>query len=198
MRFPVVKLFMLFAVLSLKAETIRLSSVELEAGEKIATDIVHFPLLQRLPGKVPVLKARIFYDKPKPEGWNYAVSLFLNVRKMSVMTYGGKKRLLRSNMPETASESGEKEIVSWYRSGWLVMMGPGTGVMDARLPQLNDEGWWYFFDISDLANYTDTECASGENLLQIGCYSQAGKRLLKCLDMEIVYLDEEVADQMRK
>ena len=187
--------FLMLGASTLRADnSLRLPDAELQTGGngKVVTTIVKFPLLSRQPGKIPVLKARIFYEKSKANGWNYAVSLFLNVHKMSVLTYGRKPRLLRMTPPANA------KVKAWYRRGWLVMYGPGSGRTDARIPKTADGGWLYYFDISDLVKYTDTESEVRENHFQIACYLQSPKLPLKFRDMEIIYLTEPEADAKRK
>ena len=173
----------------------RLPDTDLKFSEKYATAVLKFPLLDRRPGKIPVLKARIFYEKGKNGGGSYTVSLFLNVHKMSVKTYGGKNRLLRLSPPTDAKGKADGRTALWYRGGWFVMNGSGSGKTDDRILKTADGGWVYFFDISDLVKYTNTDSEIRENHFQIASYK---KLPLKLRDMEIIYLTETQADQMRK
>ena len=193
---PALTALLILGASTLRADNgLRLPDTELKTGGKLATTIVKFPLLTKQPGKIPVLKARIFYERATPGGWNYAVSLFLNVHKMSVKTYGGKNRLLRLSPPTDAKGKADGRIAQWYRSGWFVMYGPGSGKIDDRILKTADGGWLYYFDISDLVKYTDTESEIKENHFQIASYK---KIPLKFRDMEIIYMTETEADEKRK
>ena len=188
--------FLTLGASTLRADNgFRLPDTELKSEGKIATAIVKFPLLPRRPGKIPVLKARIFYEKEKNGGGSYTVSLFLNVHKMSGRTYGGKQRLLRLSPPADAADKANGRTARWYRSGWFVMYGTGSGKTDDRILKTADGGWLYYFDISDLVKYTDTESEIKENHFQIAAYK---KLPLKLRDMEIIYLTESEADAKRK
>lgn len=198
MRFFTTALTMLLILgtAALRADNgLRLPDTDLKFSEKYATAILKFPLLARQPGKIPVLKARIFYEKEKNGGGSYTVSLFLNVHKMSMKTYGGKNRLLRLSPPTDTKGKADGRTALWYRGGWFVMNGSGDGKTDERILKTADGGWFYHFDISDLVKYTDTDSEIRENHFQVASYK---KLPLKLRDMEIIFLSETEADQMRK
>ena len=147
-----------------------------------------------------MLKARIFYARPISRGWNNTMLLFLNNKKLTGKTLFGKIRLLRR---EALKATVEKEPRQWYgNSGWLVMFGPGSGEIDKRIQNNREEGFWYYFDISDTVNYTDSQNAK-ENQLLVGCLLKLKSENsintpLTLNDIEILYMDEVEADQLRK
>lgn len=198
--------FLILSVSVMHAEDmLKLPDTKLEvginrSGREAATAVLKFPLLARQPGKIPVLKAKFFFEADKTGGGNYSILLFLNVHKMSVQTYQGKQRLLRLSPPTNKRgllPNGQR--AKWYSpSGWFVMSGRGSGPIDKNILSTADGGWTYYFDISDLVKYTDTESEIKENHLQVACRFQARKRVVKFQEMEIIYLPESEADAKRK
>ncbi|MBO4632073.1 MAG: hypothetical protein J5858_09135 [Lentisphaeria bacterium] len=182
------------------AENVKIPDIAVDVENQPTKGSVSFPLLEKKPGRIPVLKARIFYDRPVGRGWNNAMQLFLNNRKLTGKTLSGKVRLLRR---EALKATVEKEPRKWYGNpGWLVMFGSGSGEVDSRIQNNREEGFWYYFDISDTVNYTGSQKAK-ENQLLVGCLLRLKSvnninTPLTLKDIEIVYLDEAEADQMRK
>ena len=182
------------------AENVKIPELAVDVGNQPTKGSVSFPLLKKEPGKIPVLKARIFYALPSGRGWNNAMMLFLNNRKLTGKTLSGKNRLFRR---EALKSKVEKEPRKWYGNpGWLVMFGTGSDEIDPRIENNREEGFWYYFDISDTVNYTGSQKAK-ENQLLVGCLMKlkSVKNIntpLTLKDIEIVYLDEAEADQLRK
>jgi|GEM_PF-3649344 len=185
------------------AENVKIQDISVDVGNQPTKKSVSFPLLEKQPGKIPVLKARIFYNRPAKlgRGWSNAMQLFLNNRKLTAKTFSGKARLLRREAMKTTVG---KEPCQWYnQSCWLVMFGTGDEKeIDPRIQNNREEGFWYYFDISDIVNYTDSQKAK-ENQLLVGCLLKLKhvKNIntpLTLKDIEIVYLDESEADQLRK
>lgn len=181
-------------------ENVKIPDIAVDVGKQPTKKSVSFPLLEKQPGKIPVLKARIFYARPISRGWNNAMMLFMNNRKLTGKTLSGKIRLLRR---EALESTVEKEPRKWYGNpGWLVMFGSGSGEIDSRIQNNREEGFWYYFDISDTVNYTDSRKAK-ENQLLAGCLLKLKdvnniNTPLTLKDIEIIYLDEAEADQLRK
>lgn len=181
-------------------ENVKIPDIAVDVGKQPTKKSVSFPLLEKQPGKIPVLKARIFYARPISRGWNNTMMLFLNNRKLTAKTLSGKIRLLRREALESTVEKAPRQ---WYgNSGWLVMFGSGSEEIDSRIQNNRDEGFWYYFDISDTVNYTDSPKAKGNQLL-VGCllllkHVNNINTPLTLKDIEIVYLDEAEADQLRK
>ena len=181
------------------AENVKIQDISVDVGNQPTKKITSFPLLEKKSGKIPVLKARIFYNRPIKlgRGWSNAMQLFLNNRKLTAKTLDGKIRLLRR---EALKATVEKEPRQWYgNTGWLVMFGNGSGEIDKRIQNNREEGFWYYFDISDTVNYTDSQKAK-ENQLLVCCLLKlkAVNTPLTLKDIEIIYLDEAEADQLRK
>ena len=182
------------------AENVKIPDVSVDVENQPTKGSVSFPLLEKKQGKIPVLKARIFYALQYARGWNNAMQLFLNNRKLTGKTLSGKVRLLRR---EALKATVEKEPRKWYGNpGWLVMFGSGSGEVDSRIQNNREEGFWYYFDISDTVNYTGSQKAK-ENQLLVGCLLRLKSvnninTPLTLKDIEIIYLDEAEADQLRK
>jgi len=177
-------------------ENVKIPDIAVDIGKQSTKRSVSFPLLEKKPGKIPVLKARIFYDFPKGSGWGNGMLLFLNNKKLTAKTLDGKIRLLRR---EALKATVEKQPRKWYgNTGWLVMFGTGTGEIDKRIQNNRKEGFWYYFDISDTVNYTGSQKAK-ENQLLVGCLLKlkSVNTPLTLKDIEILYLDEAEADQLR-
>lgn len=185
------------------AENVKIQDISVDVGNQPTKKIASFPLLEKKSGKIPVLKARIFYNRPIKlgRGWSNAMQLFLNNRKLTAKTLFGKARLLRRDAMKTTVE---KVPRPWYdKSCWLVMFGTGDKEeIDPRIQNNREEGFWYYFDISDIVNYTGSPKAKGNQLL-VGCllllkHVKNINTPLTLKDIEIIYLDEAEADQLRK
>lgn len=189
------------AVLTLSgADRVVIGDFSADLEKKVLKKKITFPLLEKKQGKIPVLKARIFFETKTPQGWNNTVQLFLNNRKMTARTLFDKERLLRR---EAMQFKKGKTTRSWYRnSGWLIMYGPGSGEVDSRILNNRQEGYWYYFDISDSVNYKGKPGAK-ENVLLAGCtltLSMTGNRNtpMTFKDVQIIYMDSAEADKARK
>ena len=56
---------------------------------------ITFPAVRRIAGKIPVLKADIFFYLPAPTGWNNATSMVINGKSVSRYNSQGQERLLK-------------------------------------------------------------------------------------------------------
>ena len=114
---------------------------------------ITFPAVRRIAGKIPVLKADIFFYLPAPTGWNNATSMVINGKSVSRYNGQGQERLLkRGRFME--SIYGKREW--WFNgAGLLVYFGPGSGEVDKRIKSSREEGFTYMLDVSDLLNYVE-------------------------------------------
>ncbi|MBR2357242.1 MAG: hypothetical protein IKD10_12825 [Lentisphaeria bacterium] len=114
---------------------------------------ITFPAVRRVEGKVPILKADIFFHLAKPSGWNNSTSMVINGKSVSRYNKQGQERLLkRGRFME--SIYGKREW--WFNgTGLLVYFGTGSGEVDKRIKSSREEGFTYMLDVSDLLNYVE-------------------------------------------
>ena len=189
---------LLFSALLLSGSEIKIPEISLDLSNKPQQKSVDFPLVEKKAAQIPVLKARIYFNVKTRRGWNNTMQLFLNNRKLTSITRFGKQRLLRREAMRTVKSSVPRQ---WYsNSGWLVMFGPGEGEIDSRIQNNRQEGYWYYFDISDLVHYIGDNKAKSNQFL-VGCLLTLKlvnvNTPLTLKDIEIIYLDETKADQFR-
>ena len=132
------------------APTVKLPDIIQPSADQACSKVIKFPAIKKVDGKTAVLKFRLFYNCPRPSGWNDLSTLVLNGQQLSRFTAAGEERLLRRGKTMIISD-GTRD---WWSksSGLLIMAGPGEGEMDSRIIAPREEGYWYYLDISDMVN----------------------------------------------
>ena len=184
---------------------VKLSDAVLPSADQTNTAVITFPALKKVSGHIPVLKARIFFDIKQTSGWNDMTTLILNGQQLSRYTAAGEERLFRRGKTMIIMD-GTRD---WWSksSGLLVLAGPGSGEPDRRIIAPREEGYVYYLDISDLANYVEMGLddrieSARDNVLKLN--NGLVKRLcggmvapLTFKDAEIIYMPEEEAEKLR-
>ena len=186
-------------------DAIVIGDKELPIAEQQTSGHIVFPAIRNVPGKIPILKARIFFNSPQPAGWNNSTSIVLNGKQLTRYTADGNERLLRRG--EYLVSTIEQR--AWWNNinGLLVMFGPGQGEMDSRIITPRNESYWYYLDISDVVNYIEyglddrIQAAQNNNLVLLNGLTLrlAGKlnHSLTFKDMEIIYISKNEAASQR-
>ena len=69
---------LMWAGLSAKAqEPIAVGEMVLPCAEQQSSDHIVFPAIKNIPGKIPILKTRIFFNAPVAGGWNNCTTIVL-------------------------------------------------------------------------------------------------------------------------
>ncbi|MBR4221524.1 MAG: hypothetical protein IKR81_10225, partial [Victivallales bacterium] len=197
---------LMWAGLSAKAqEPIAVGEMVLPCAEQQSSDHIVFPAIKNIPGKIPILKTRIFFNAPGVGGWNNCTTIVLNGKQLTRLTADGNERLLRR---------GEyMNITTGPRAWWnnanelLVMFGPGEGELDSRIIAPRDESYWYYLDISDVVNYIEyglddrIQSAKENDLILLNALTikRAGtlNYPLTFKDIQVIYLDKAEAASQR-
>ena len=184
-----------------------LPELQIYPRPSIVSDSIKFPALRRVEGKIPVLKADIFYNNSKPSGWNTASGIVLNSRQLTRYNAQGKERLLRrGTYMKTIYGKGEW----WSNSGnLLIYFGPGSGEVDKRIHEPRAEGFTYYLDVADLLNYVELGLddrieSDKENILQLNCgltnnpkNGELGKAALTMKNARIIWMSADEIEKVR-
>ena len=118
-----------------------------------------WPAIEKKEGYILCLTFKAYLYTPKPSGWNPYIAVMLNGIQLDKLTREGHKRLFCRDDMFTSTHPGAKRRAWWRYSGGkpsiMTFMGPGTGEIDQRITSTRQEGYNYFLDISDAANYLE-------------------------------------------
>jgi hypothetical protein len=145
------------AVADLPMETAWKATKNIVVGPGGQQKTLTFPALRKRKGDVLCLAFKAYLYQPKPSGWNHYTAINLNGTQLDKLVDSGERRLLCRGDMFTSTHSGAKERPWWETSGGkpsiMTFMGPGTGEIDQIITSARGEGYQYFLDISDVANY---------------------------------------------
>ena len=73
----VVGLLMLTVLLVKAQDPIAVGEMVLPCAEQQSSDHIVFPAIKNIPGKIPILKTRVFFNAPVAGGWNNCTTIVL-------------------------------------------------------------------------------------------------------------------------
>ena len=154
------KKFLLFTItilfISLNAQTIpdaiSIQDVKLNLSDKAIQKDIQIPGIQKINGYIPVLRATIYFKNSRPTGWTPCVVLKLNGKNFTAKTAQKHNRLLRrGEFFHYKIKGKDSKSPYFFNDKMYGMIGTGKETdIDKRITTARDEGYRYYFDISDL------------------------------------------------
>ncbi len=131
-----------------KGDEIRIPTVDGNTSQ-----IIKIPAFKKEKDKILCMRFKAYLELPTPGGWNPYLLIEMNGKILDEKTEKGEYRLLNRISP-LETKIGLKE---WFRNGViLTLFGPGDDkVIDERIINYRDEGYWYLLNINDVANFIE-------------------------------------------
>ena len=166
-----------------------------------------FPAIKKKKGYILCLAFKAYLYSPKAGGWNPYIALSLNGLQLDKFTRDGNKRLFCRKDVFTTTHPRVKQR-SWWgvscgKPSIMTFMGPGIGGIDKRVTSARQEGYNYFLDISDAANYlvigADNRIESDKSNVLSLSNTLPKQYLLKMHydDIRIGYVKKNIANKAR-
>ena len=174
---------------------------KLDLSTKAVQKNIQINGLLRVDGYVPILRAKIYFKSSSAGGWNPGVILKLNGKSFSARTSANHSRLLRRGEFFYYRIKEKEGKLPYFIEGRMYgMIGSGKeNDVDKRIIYSREDGFRYYFDISDLVKYGKEE----KNILTLGTTVtlklMGGKNRALCFqNMKIMYVKESELSQLRK
>ena len=188
---------------SLNAQTdlaaIVIPDQKFDLSDKTILKDIQLPKIRKVNGYIPVLRAKIYFENSRPTGWTPCVVLKLNGKAFSEKTEQGHVRLLRRGKFFHYRIKGKNGKSPYFVNGKMYgMIGTGKETdVDKRIISAREEGYRYYFDISDLVKYGQ------KNILTLGSAltlkaMRGQNKVLHIRDMKIIYVKDSDLPGLRK
>ena len=168
-----------------------------------------FPALKKKKGYVLCLAFKAYLYTPTPGGWNPYIAMRLNGTQLSKLTKKGNGRLLCRGKMFTSILPGDEKHSWWKNYGGksCVMAYFGSGNiedLDPRITSDRDEGYNYYFDISDTVNHLvigpddRVESDNINTLVLSNTLLKQYKAQMHYENIRIGYVSKELVDKSRE
>jgi len=167
---------------------------------------VKIPAFKKEKNKILCMRFKAYLEMESPGGWNPYLLIEMNGKILDEKTEKGEYRLLNRISP-LETTIGTKE---WFRNGIiLTLFGPGDDkVVDERIINYREEGYWYLLNIEDVANFIEIGAderieSAKENEIKFTNKLKSewigGKKMdMVIKEIEIGYLPEEIVKKFMK